>query len=173
MSFLCLLCLAAAGTLRRPGRRPLGLALGMALLLLQGVSLLNLHTSARYHREDVRSAAAYVSQTSGPEDRVLVFGGIGLPWRHYYRGAAPWEQVSTAPSRGFTEETVLETARAASHLFVVRGLLLEDPREQPLLRAIDEATSPTEIRPFEGVEVARRRASPLVSGSRSEEPTGP
>lgn len=173
MSFLCLLCLAAAGTLRQTGRKPLGPVLGASLLLLQGASLLNLHSSPRYHREDVRSAAAYVSQASGPEDRVLVFGGIGLPWKHYYRGVAPWEQVSSKPSRGFTEAAVLETARAARHLFVVRGFILEDPGEQPLLRALDEATDPLERRPFDAVEVVRRRASPAVSGSGSGEPTGP
>jgi 4-amino-4-deoxy-L-arabinose transferase-like glycosyltransferase len=173
MSFLCLLCLAAAGTLRPPGRKPLGPALGAALLVLQGVSLVNLHTSPRYHREDVRSAAAYVSQASGPEDRVLIFGGIGLPWKHYYSGAAPWEQVSSKPSRGFTEAVVLETARAARHLFVVRGLILEDSGEQSLLGALDGATDPLERHPFEAVEVVRRRASKAIPSSRPGEPSGP
>lgn len=171
MSFLCLLCLAAAGTLRQPGRKPLGPVLGAALLLLQGVSLKNLHASPRYHREDVRSAAAYVAQESGAEDRVLVFGGIGLPWKHYYRGAAPWEQFSSNPSRGFTDAAVLETAREARHLFVVRGLILEDPGEQPLLRALDAATDPLERRPFDAIEVVRRRASKAITGSVSGEPT--
>lgn len=173
MSFLYLLCLAAAGTLGTGPRGRAGAVLGAGLLLLQSLSLVNLHTSARYRREDVRSAAGHVARAASPADRVLVFGGIGLPWKRYYRGQAPWETVNARPSRGWTRERVVERAREAGDLFVVRGLILGEPGEPPLLQALEEATDPIDRRLFEGVEVVRGRARAAPAGPAGDGSRGP
>ena len=171
MSFLYLLCVAAAGTMAPGAGRRLGAALGAMLLAAQSFSLFNLHTSARYRREDVRSAAQYVARAAGSADHVLIFGELGLPWKRYYSGEAPWDAIATEGSRRWSREQVVDRARGAREVFVVRGLILGNDDELPLLRAVDEVTEPIETLAFTAIEVSRRRVSP--GGVGPEEPTGP
>jgi hypothetical protein len=81
--------LVAAGTLPAGGRGRWPVVAGALLAALQCFSLVQLHASPRYLREQVRDAADYVDRVGSPEDLVLVFGGIDLPWRHYDRGRVP------------------------------------------------------------------------------------
>jgi hypothetical protein len=160
LAYLPLLVLAAAGTLRdQRGSRWAGLA-GAVLLAAQALSIANLHASARYEREAVRPAAAWVAGCATPGDLVLVFGGIDLPWRHYYEGRAPWLAVYSDDQATWTPEKVRDRVAGVGRIFVVRGLILRIPAEAPILAAVADASRPGEMRRYPGVEITVRQAGP-------------
>jgi len=163
MSFLPTILLAAAGTLapvssRRPHVVPA--AAGLLLLSLQAVSLVNLHLSPRYLREQVGSAARHVAGVATGNDLVLVFGGIDLPWEHYDPGLAPARIVYPDDKVTWTPGTLGDMVRTHDRVIVVRGLIMEVPGEKPLLESLAALTRLQSTATFPGVEVEVRSVPP-------------
>jgi hypothetical protein len=126
------------------------------LLVLQGLSLVNLHTSARYLREQVRDAADYVDRAASPDDLVLVFGGVDLPWRYYDHGRIPSRVVYADDPSTWTPETMPEILAGHDRVVVVRGTALYDAREAPLLAAVAAVSRMETSARFPGLEVEVR-----------------
>ena len=157
LSLPFLLVLVAAGTLRLGKGQAVRAVAAILLVALQTVALGQMLLGRRYAREDVRAAARFVESQSGPEDRVLVLGGINLPFRHYYRGSAAWRFVD--PLRGEMEwKSFLSVAGPAdtSSLFTVEGRVWDIPGSEIALSALDAAVAPSESFDFDGVRVTRR-----------------
>ena len=128
--------LAAAGTSRTTeGRRWPSIA-GAILLLVQGLSLVQLHASPRYLREQVRDAADYVDRVATSDDLVLVFGGIDLPWKYYDHGRVPSRVVYPDDPATWSPASMPGILEGHARVVIVRGTVLEDPRDAPLLDAV-------------------------------------
>ncbi len=153
---LPVLVLAAAGTLPSGPRRHCPAVAGAMLLALQGLSLINLHSSPRYLREQVREAADYVDRAASPDDLVLVFGGIDLPWRYYDHGRVPSRVVYSDDPSTWTPESVPEILAGHARVVVVRGTALYDAREAPLLAAVMATSRMETSAKFPGLEVEVR-----------------
>jgi hypothetical protein len=153
---LPVLVLAAAGTLSSGSRRRWPAVAGGMLLVLQALSLVNLHTSARYLREQVRDAADYVDRAASPDDLVLVFGGVDLPWRYYDHGRIPSRVVYADDPSTWTPETMPEILAGHDRVVVVRGTALYDAREAPLLAAVAAVSRMETSARFPGLEVEVR-----------------
>ena len=152
VSYPFLLCLAAAGYPSSGRKRAAG-ALAAILTVLQAVSLWNLYSSPRYEREDVRDAAAYVAEHASMSDRVLVFGGIDLPWKHYYRGAARWKMVYEPGSEAWPNDGQ-ERGQA---VWTVEGMMWEGAAAEPVLAQVQADTVATEHQEFPGRVIVTRR----------------
>lgn len=158
---LPVLILAAAGTLPRGARgRRWPQAAGALLLGLQALSLLNLHTSDRYLREQVREAADYVDRVASTDDLVLVFGGIDLPWRHYDHGRVRSRIVYADDPATWTPESIPGILAGHARVVVVRAVTTRDGSEAPLLEAVRAASRPGTPTTFPGLEVEVRGLLP-------------
>jgi 4-amino-4-deoxy-L-arabinose transferase-like glycosyltransferase len=154
------LALASAGTLsdERWGRTARGGAL--LLLAIQALSVWNLHTSPRYLREEVGPAARYVASVADTDDLVLVFGGIDLPWNHYYRGAAPSRVVYADDPAAWSPASIQALAAGRHRIIEVTGGILGSDAEAPLHAALREVSSEAGRRSFHAVEVVQRQVDP-------------
>jgi hypothetical protein len=150
------LILAAAGTLPEGMRRRWPAVAGALLLGLQALSLAHLHSSPRYLREQVREAAAYADRVAAPEDLVLVFGGIDLPWRYYDRGRVPSRVVYADDRSTWNSAAMTGLLAGHSRVVLVRGLVMGDDREAPLLAVVQAASRPVSTEGFPGVDVEVR-----------------
>jgi hypothetical protein len=163
MSFLPTMVLAATWTLapaesRRRSFVPA--AAGLLLVILQAVSLVNLHVSPRYLREQVGLAARHVAGIATGCDLVRVFGGIDLPWKRYAPGLAPARIVYPDDPETWTPEAVRRMAEAHDRVIVVRGLIMRIPGEKPLLEALAGVTRLRSAAAFPWVEVEVRAFAP-------------
>jgi mannosyltransferase len=126
----------AAFTAGRPGRR--AAIAGVVLIGLQALALWNLHADPRYLREDIRDAARLVASRAAPDDQVLVFGGIRLPWEHYYRGDAAWTMVYARGSGASSPDRVVRLIEGRRHVWTVEGRLWEEPGSEALIAVVGE-----------------------------------
>jgi 4-amino-4-deoxy-L-arabinose transferase-like glycosyltransferase len=79
--------LLIADVLRR-SERVIAAGVLVVVVLLSSVSLYRQYADTRYHREDVRSAAAFLKNAVGPYDRLVVTGADQRLPLHYYLGPA-------------------------------------------------------------------------------------
>lgn len=154
-----LVLLGAAGTLDGGARRRWPALAAALLLALQAWSLWNLHVSPRYLREQVRDAAAYVDRVGGPEDLVLVFGGLDLPWHFYDRGRVPSRIVYPDDPATWSVGSMPEILAGYKRVMVVRGEGMRAEGEAPLLAAVEAASRPVTASRFPGLEVEVRDIS--------------
>jgi mannosyltransferase len=160
-AFLPAIVLAAAGTLTPAGgrRARAPIAAALVLIVLQAVSLANMHLSPRYLREQVGPAARHTAAIAREGDLILVFGGIDLPWRRYDPGLTSARIVHADDPGVWTPDAVRTMVAAHDRIILVRGLILRPPEEEPLLRAIAEVTRLEGREMFPGVDVEVRVVS--------------
>ena len=152
VSYPFLVLLAAAG-FPSPGRRRAAGALAAILVALQALSLWNLYSNPRYQREDVRDAAQYVTEHASMADLILVFGGIDLPWKHYYRGETRWKMVYEPGGEAWP----IERQGLGQAVWTVEGMMWEGAGTQPVLARVESDTVATERREFPGRVIVTRR----------------
>ncbi|HUD71742.1 MAG TPA: hypothetical protein VMQ62_07235, partial [Dongiaceae bacterium] len=150
---LPVLLLAAAGTLPSGRRAAWPAVAGALLLVLQAVSLGQLHLSPRYLREQVRDAADYVDRVAHPDDLVLVFGGIDLPWRWYDHGGVPSRIVYPDDPATWSPGSMPAVLEGHPRVVVVRGEIMFDPLEKPLYDAVTSMGRRESAMRFPGLEV--------------------
>jgi len=161
MSYPFFLCLVAAGAQSSERKRVGGAGV---LVALQLVSLGNLYWNPRYHREDVREAARFVSSRAAPADLILVFGGIDLPWKHYYQGEARWRMVHPDDKQEWSAERVRNALTRHPVVWTVRGMMWEEPHSEPVIAVVEADAPASERREFPGaVIVTRHQAQSLLA----------
>ena len=151
--FVLVLSVVSLETLRL--KRVVG-AVAVLLAALQMGALWNLHFSTRYEREDVRSAAAYVESRVRMGEAVLVFGGIDVPWRHYYNGVVAARIVYAARAGAWSRESVRSSLSGATAVWAVSGRLWDEPGSEELMAEVVAWGDETDRAGFAGgVEVLR------------------
>ena len=152
------LALAAAG-LQRICMRRTAFVTGAIVISLQAVSLWNLHLEPRYLREDVGAAARYVAGRAAPEDLVLLFGGVKVPWEHYYGGAATWRMIYATGPGAWSEERLRERLASQQVVWVVRGRMWAEPGTETLASIVDSWSPAAETSRFAGNVIVSRHRS--------------
>jgi 4-amino-4-deoxy-L-arabinose transferase-like glycosyltransferase len=153
------LALAAAG-LQRTTMRRAALFMGGIVIVLQAISLWNLHFEKRYLREDVRAAARYVTARASSQDIVLLFGGLKLPWEYYYRGEASWRMIYATGPGAWSEERLRDRLAPQKLVWVVQARMWEEPGSARLVSLVDSWAPAMVRRQFPGnVIVSGHRAA--------------
>ncbi|MCD4751145.1 MAG: hypothetical protein K8R59_17365, partial [Thermoanaerobaculales bacterium] len=150
-----LLCMAALGVARLPGRT--AAVAGLVWIALTVWSTGNYHLSDRYARDDVREAAVWIADHGEPGDPVLV-PVVTDVFSLYYEGAAEvkdfWQCSHIADletARRLVEERVGEAPRA--WLVLSRSAAIDPSNYLPL--ALAELGRFDTDRSFPGVRLLR------------------
>lgn len=143
------LVLAAAGLQRLRVSRP-AFFMGAIVIILQAVSLWNLHFEERYLREDIRAAARHVAERASTDDLILLFGGIKLPWEHYYAGPATWRMIYSTGQGAWSEDRLRERLASQTRVWVVQARMWADPDLAKLVSVVDSWAPPVDRSRFAG-----------------------
>jgi len=125
-----------------------------AVLLINGVSLVNYYYEPRYSREDARAAARFLEQATAAGDAIIVVGAV-KPLEYYYKGHIPFLRWSKAVigDQSALADHLQAVSEAHDRIWLVAIRYWQmDPR-QAVKAALDDRYPLVQHQQFAGVDI--------------------
>jgi mannosyltransferase len=149
-AYILILAAAIAG-FRRPFTR---MALLVAVLAVNGLSLAHYYFDPRYGREDTRAAARHLEVRAHPGDALVVVGSA-IALSHYYRGSLPivnW-RGRVIKDRAALTDRLRRLSEAHDHLWLVSIRPWEGDPKGTVREMLDDRYSLIGHKALEGVDI--------------------
>jgi hypothetical protein len=143
-------------------QRGLQLAVLLAVLFSNGVSLAQYYFDPHYAKADARAAARYLELAEDPQDVILLVGNSGA-LRHYYKGSLPIVSWSTPISsdKRTIRENVQTLARDHHRVWLVAIRPWETDPNGNVRTVLDQSLQNTEQLALPGVAISAYRQTSI------------